>query len=149
MRGARRGRKSMEGYKARKSLFPHVTSCHSARRRRAADKHVLALHPLCLLPAPVLSAAHRRIHPSTLFPGLRKCWPDQDQAQLSDQTRLMATRPRFQRAQTQIPECFLMSDASLSRSLSPRRTLSLPFPSSLMSHHETHRNFGLFRVSEP
>ena len=35
----------------------------------------------------------------------------------SDQTRL-ATRPRFQRARTPIPECFLMSDASLSRSLS-------------------------------
>ena len=106
--------------------------------------------PACLLPLhpssrPSIDASIRRL--SFIFPELRKCWPDQDQAQLSDQTRLMATRPRFQRAQT--PECFLMSDASLSRSLSPRRTLSLPFPSSLMSHHETHRNFGLFRVSEP
>jgi hypothetical protein len=67
----------MEGYK---SLFPHVTSCHSARRRRAANKHVLArpwgpydgrgpacTHPLCL-PACCLhpsfrfDASIRRLH---------------------------------------------------------------------------------------
>ena len=71
----------------------------------------------CVGPAPTLPAACTRpfgrpsTHPSVdsfIFPELRKCWPDQDQAQLSDQTRLMATRPRFQRAQT--PECFLMSE---------------------------------------
>ena len=107
----------------------------------------LCLPACCLCTRPL---GRPSTHPSVdsfIFPELRKCRPDQDQAQLSDQTRLMATRPRFQRAQT--PECFLMSDASLSRSLSPRRTLSLPFPSSLMSHHETHRNFGPFHVRSP
>lgn len=65
--------------------------------------------PACLLPAPVLSAVHST-HPSVdsfIFPELRKCWPGHNRV-----TRLMAlaTRPRFQRAQTPIPECLLIVD---------------------------------------
>jgi hypothetical protein len=80
-----RGKESMQGYK---SLFPHVTSCHSARRRRAVDKHVLAGTRPCTLPAACTRPFGPSVHPSHsfIFPELRKCWPG-GQAQLSDQTR--------------------------------------------------------------
>lgn len=58
------GGKSMQGYK---SLFPHVTSCHSARRRRAVDKHVLAGTRPCTLPACCLHPSFRPVSPSVPF----------------------------------------------------------------------------------
>lgn len=161
-KGTRAGRREekacMQGYK---SLFPHVTSCHSARRRRAVDKHVLArtVRPsqprLCLLPAPVLSA-RQSIRP---FIHLSRTPKVLAQAQSSDQThhswqRLStlghSTHPRFQRARTPIPECMHVH-VSCPMFLSPislRSQRTHSFLSSLMSHHHGTPQYWTFPRSE-
>jgi len=130
-RRAGRAQRKKQGYK---SLFPHVTSRHSARRRRAVDKHVCwpvrggkhvlaRTRPAGTQPQACLPAACTRPFGPSVHPSIHSSFPNSEsagQAQSSDQTHHSwlsslghSIHPRFQRAQTPIPECMYVDVSCL------------------------------------